>query len=157
MLEQYNLSGSIKSIDMTTPLAISMTADNGLKIHVGQSTDLDTKMDELSKLLPLYLNKGISVGTLYLYAKGTAVYSKTSYLDLTPIELAEENTSLALPVDENGDGIDDNTGLPITPQQTDLDKDGFDDNTGLPMATPSGSTAPTGPTPTPTGGDDFQG
>ena len=157
VLEQYNLSGSIKSIDMTTPLAISMTADNGLKIHVGQSTDLDTKMDELSKLLPLYLNKGISVGTLYLYAKGTAVYSKTSYLDLTPIELAEENTSLALPVDENGDGIDDNTGLPITPQQTDLGKDGFDDNTGLPMATPSGSTAPTGPTPTPTGGDDFQG
>ena len=157
VLEQYNLSGSIKSIDMTTPLAISMTADNGLKIHVGQSTDLDTKMDELSKLLPLYLNKGISVGTLYLNAKGTAVYSKTSYMDLTPIELAEENTSLALPVDENGDGIDDNTGLPITPQQTDLDKDGFDDNTGLPMATPSGSTAPTGPTPTPTGGDDFQG
>ena len=60
-------------------------------------------------------------------------------------------------VDENGDGIDDVTGLPITPQQVDLDNDGFDDNTGLPITTPSTSTAPTGPTPTPTGGDDFQG
>ncbi len=158
VLEQFNLSSSIKNIDLTTPLAISMTADNGLKIHVGQATDLDTKMDVLAKLLPLYQSKGISVGTLYLYAKGTAVYSKTSYLDLTPIEATEDSTSLALPVDENGDGIDDNTGLPITQQQVDLDKDGFDDNTGLPMTTPSSSTAPTGPTPTPKGGgDDFQG
>ena len=138
VLEQYGLSGSIKSIDLTTPLAISMTADNGLKIHVGQATDLDTKMDVLSRLLPLYLNKGISVGTLYLYAKGTAVYSKTSYLDLTPVEAPDSDTSLALPVDEDEDGIDDNTGLPIT--------------------TPSTSTAPTVPTPTPAGGgDDFQG
>ena len=157
VLEQYNLSSAIKSIDLTTPLAISMTADNGLKIHVGQATDLDTKMGVLSRLLPLYLNKGVSVGTLYLYAKGTAVYSKTSYLDLTPVETEGDSTSLALPVDENEDGIDDNTGLPITPQQVDLDKDGFDDNTGLPITTPSTSTAPTGPTPTPTGGDDFQG
>ncbi|HML67996.1 MAG TPA: FtsQ-type POTRA domain-containing protein [Clostridia bacterium] len=157
VLEQFNLSSSIKNIDLTTPLAITMTADNGLKIHVGQATDLDTKMGVLSRLLPLYLNKGVSVGTLYLYAKGTAVYSKTSYLDLTPIETAGDSTSLALPVDENGDGIDDNTGLPITAQQVDLDKDGFDDNTGLPVTTPSTSTAPTGPTPTPTGGDDFQG
>ena len=157
VLEQYNLSSAIKSIDLTTPLAISMTADNGLKIHVGQATDLDTKMGVLSRLLPLYLNKGVSVGTLYLYAKGTAVYSKTSYLDLTPIETTGDSTSLALPVDENGDGIDDVTGLPITPQQVDLDNDGFDDNTGLPITTPSTSTAPTGPTPTPTGVDDFQG
>jgi cell division septal protein FtsQ len=158
VLEQYNLSSAIKSIDLTTPLAISMTADNGLKIHVGQATDLDAKMDVLSKLLPLYLNKGVSVGTLYLYAKGTAVYSKTSYLDLTPIETTGDSTSLALPVDENGDGIDDVTGLPITPQQVDLDNDGFDDNTGLPITSPSTSTAPTGPTPTPAGGgDDFQG
>ena len=157
VLEQYGLSSSIKSIDLTTPLAISMTADNGLKIHVGQATDLDAKMDVLAKLLPLYLNKGVSVGTLYLYAKGTAVYSKTSYLDLTPVETEEDSTSLALPVDENGDGIDDNTGLPITAQQVDEDKDGFDDNTGLPITTPSTSTSPT-TTPAPaTGGDDFQG
>jgi hypothetical protein len=48
VLEQYSLTSSIKSIDLTTPLAITMTASNGLKIHVGQATDLESKMDVLS-------------------------------------------------------------------------------------------------------------
>ncbi len=141
VLEQYDLTGSIKGIDLTTPLAITMTAENGLKIHVGQATDLETKMEDLTKLLPLFLSKGINVGTLFLSTKGDPVYSKTSYLDLTPVEVAQEETGAALPVDENGDGIDDITGLPITTPTT---TDGVD-------TTPS-------PPPTPTGnGDDFQG
>ena len=45
VLEQYDLAKSIKSIDLTTPLAITMAAQNGLRIHVGQATELETKMD----------------------------------------------------------------------------------------------------------------
>ncbi len=158
VLEQYNLAGSIKGIDLTTPLAITMTAENGLKIHVGQATDLEAKMDILARLLPSFLNKGISVGTLYLSAKGAPVYSKISYADRTPVTLADEtNNNNLLPVDANNDGIDDNTGLPYTPLPVDADKDGFDDNTGEPYVPPTSSTEPAGPTPTPTGGDDFQG
>ncbi len=141
VLEQYNLSSSIKSIDLTTPLAITMTAQSGFKIHVGQATDLDTKMDVLAKLLPQFISKGITYGTLYLSAKGGTVYSTTSYTDRTPVENTEaDNTTNQLPVDENGDGIDDNTGLPITTATT----------------TDAGTTSPT-PSPTPSGGDDFQG
>ncbi len=140
-LEQYNLSSSIKSIDLTTPLAITMTAQNGLKIHVGQATDLDTKMDVLAKLLPQFLSKGITYGTLYLSAKGGTVYSTTSYEDRTPIETTEtDNGAGQLPVDDNGDGIDDVTGLPIT----------------SPTTTGAGTTTPL-PSTTPSGGDDFQG
>jgi len=141
VLEQYDLSSSIKSIDLTTPLAITMTAQNGLKVHVGQATDLDTKMDVLARLLPQFLNKGITYGTLYLSAKGGTVYSTTSYEDRTPIETAETDTGVSqLPVDENGDGIDDVTGLPITTTTT----------TDAGTATPLPST-------TTSGGDDFQG
>ena len=140
-LEQYNLSSSIKSIDLTTPLAITMTAQNGLKVHVGQATDLDTKMDVLARLLPQFLSKGITYGTLYLSAKGGTVYSTTSYEDRTPIETTEtDNGAGQLPVDDNGDGIDDVTGLPIT----------------SPTTTGAGTTTPL-PSTTPSGGDDFQG
>ncbi len=158
VLEQYNLSTAIKGIDLTTPLAITMTAENGLRIHVGQATDLETKMDVLSKLLPRFLEKGISVGTLFLSAKGGTTYSKTSYLDITPVEVTDETTTNGLlPVDADGDGIDDNTGLPYVPLPVDADGDGIDDNTGLPYV-PAASTSPTMPTPTPSGGgDDFQG
>lgn len=141
VLEQYDLAGSIKSIDLTTPLAITMTAENGLKVHVGQATDLETKMDVLSKLLPQFFSKGISVGTLYLSAKGGTVYSKVSYADLTPI-ITEEATpdTTQLFVDNDNDGLDDNTGLPA------------------PTTNPDASTSPILPTPTPAGGgDDFQG
>jgi len=140
VLEQYDLSSSIKEIDLTTPLAITMTAQNGLKIHVGQTTDLDTKMTVLAKLLPQFVNKGITSGTLYLSAKGGTVYSTTSYTDRTPIVTTEDTTTGGqLAVDDNGDGIDDVTGLPITsPTTTDA--------------------ATTTPTPTQSGGDDdFQG
>jgi cell division septal protein FtsQ len=144
-LEQYNLSSSIKSIDLTTPLAITMTAQNGLTIHVGQATDLDTKMDVLARLLPQFLSKGITYGTLYLSAKGGTVYSTTSYTDRTPIQTTEtDNGAGQLPVDDNGDGIDDVTGLPITLPTT------TDDGTGTGTTTPQPQT-------TPSGGDDFQG
>jgi len=157
VLEQYDLASSIKGIDLTTPLAITMTADNGLRIHVGQATDLDVKMQVLAKLLPRFVDQGISVGTLFLSAKGGTTYSKTSYLDITPVETTTDTTQL-LPVDADGDGIDDNTGLPYVPLPVDADGDGIDDNTGEPYVPPvTATTTPAGPTPTPTGGDDFQG
>ena len=155
VLEQYDLSSSIKGIDLTTPLAITMTAQNGLRIQVGQATDLEIKMDVLSKLLPRFFDQDISVGTLYLSAKGGTTYSKTSYLDITPVEVTD--TTL-LPIDADGDGLDDNTGLPYVPLPVDADGDGIDDNTGEPYVAPTTTpTSPTGPTPTPSGGDDFQG
>ncbi len=140
VLEQYDLSASIKTIDLTTPLAITMTAQNGLKIHVGQATDLDTKMDVLARLLPQFISKGITNGTLYLSAKGGTVYSTTSYTDRTPVETTDDpnaNNTL-LQTDENGDGFDDNTGEPYVP----------------PVSTSPSPTA----APTPSGGsDDFSG
>jgi hypothetical protein len=140
VLEEYDLIGSIKSIDLTTPLAITMTAHSGLKIHVGQATELTMKTEVLARLLPLFFSKGINSGTLYLSAKGGTVYSTTSYTDRTPINVVDDTTDLSqLPVDADGDGIDDITGLPYTPIST------SDPITSLPTPTPAG------------GGDDFQG
>ena len=161
VLEQFALTSTIKSIDLTTPLAISMTAQSGLRIHVGQATNLDAKMDVLSRLMPSFNSKGITTGTLYLSDKGgTAVYSITSYTDRTPIEVADDTNTAPglLPIDANGDGIDDNTGLPYVPLPVDANGDGLDDNTGeayTPASTPEPSVSPS---PTPAGGgDDFQG
>jgi hypothetical protein len=70
----------------------------------------------------------------------------------------ETTDDTLLPIDANGDGLDDNTGLPYVPLPVDADGDGIDDNTGEPYVAPTTTpTAPTGPTPTPSGGDDFQG
>ena len=141
VLEQYSLSSAIKNIDLTTPLAITMTAQNGLKIHVGQATELEEKMEDLAELLPLFINKGITVGTLYLSAKGAPVYSKVNYSDLTPVETTDESLDTTqLFVDDDGDGLDDVTGLPA------------------PTPNPDASASPALPSPTPaSGGDDFQG
>lgn len=74
-LEEYMLLDDIASLDLTTPLAIVMYAKNGLKIHVGQPTDLDEKMLSLHENLPQFLSADISTGTLYLSARGGTVYS----------------------------------------------------------------------------------
>ena len=140
VLEQYSLTGSIKSIDLTTPLAITMIASNGLKIHVGQTTDLDTKMSVLARLLPEFVSKNVTTGVLYLSAKGGTVYSPTSHDNLPDIDLDSlmSGDTTAPPstfIDENGDGIDDVTG-----------------------ATPIPTTPSPSPTPAaPGGGDDFSG
>lgn len=140
VLEQYSMTSSIKSIDLTTPLAITMVATNGLKIHVGQATDLEAKINDLSRILPAFVSKNVTVGTLYLSAKGGTVYSPTGHENLTPIEIPDDGSTPTTPatpfIDEDGDGKDDNTGATPTPS--------------LPT-TPS-------PTPsTPGGGDDFSG
>jgi len=159
VLEQYDLATSIKSIDLTTPLAITMAAHNGLRIHVGQATELETKMDVLARLLPQFLSKGIASGTLYLSAKGGTVYSTTSYADRVPVEITDDTFDTGLlPVDADGDGIDDNTGLPYVPLPVDADGDGYDDNTGEPYEPAVTLPPTTTPVPTPSGGgDDFSG
>ena len=159
VLEQYNLTPEIKTIDLTTPLAITMTAQSGLRIHVGQATDLETKMDVLARLMPSFDSRGITTGTLYLSAKGGTVYSTTSYTDRTPIEITEETQNPGLlPIDANGDGLDDNTGLPYVPLPVDDNGDGLDDNTGEPYTPPATPEPSIVPSPTPAGGgDDFQG
>lgn len=77
-LEAYNLAGEVTSIDLTTPLAITMRAQNGLTIFIGQPTELEAKMATLYKILPQFISQSISVGTLYLSAKGSPVYSPSS-------------------------------------------------------------------------------
>ncbi|MDO4492700.1 MAG: FtsQ-type POTRA domain-containing protein, partial [Clostridia bacterium] len=74
-LKEYNLTDKIRSVDMTTPLAIVMYTRNGFKIHVGQPTDLDSKFTTLSQALPRAEAAHCYTGTLYLSAKGGAVYS----------------------------------------------------------------------------------
>ncbi|HRX59062.1 MAG TPA: FtsQ-type POTRA domain-containing protein [Eubacteriales bacterium] len=142
-LEDYSLTDSIQSIDLTTPLAITMVASNGLTIHVGQATDLDSKMDVLAKLLPEFVAKNVSTGTLYLSAKGGTVYSPTDHENLEPVTL------------DTGDSTDTGDGTDNTSTFIDEDGDGLDDNTGLAYATTSPTATPQ-PT-TPGGEDDFSG
>lgn len=145
-LEEYSLTDSIQSIDLTTPLAITMVASNGLKIQVGQATDLASKMDVLSRLLPEFVAKNVTTGTLYLSAKGGTVYSPTGHENLTPVATSDTGDGTGDTgtgdggtggtfTDENGDGLDDSTGATYAPVE--------------PTATP----APTSPG----GEDDFSG
>jgi cell division septal protein FtsQ len=77
-LEAYNLVGEVASIDLTTPLAITLRVKNGLTIFIGQPTELEAKMASLYKILPQFTSQSISAGTLYLSAKGSPVYSPSS-------------------------------------------------------------------------------
>ncbi len=151
-LEQYELIDDITAVDLTTPLAITMKADNGLTIHVGQGTDLDAKMSMLSRLLPRFTEQSIGVGTLYLSAKGGAVYSPPyAATNARPITTDDAGVVSPLPVDDpnyvddDGDGLDDVTGLPAGQSAV-----------PLPGSTPAPTPAPTSYVPG-GGADDFSG
>ena len=94
-IEENDLLGSIRAIDLSTPLAITVTAVNGLKVFVGQSTDLDGKFASLKKELPAFLRQNINWGMLYLSAKGGTVYSPREISQI----LSQEVTQT-----EDGDG-----------------------------------------------------
>jgi len=150
-LEEYELIHKMRSIDMTTPLAIVMYTTNGFKVHIGQPTDLDTKFQSLQKLLPRFEEKMIFTGTLYLSAKGGTVYSPQGADDaaaeaVTPDDAMPEGSDYIYPSDWVPTENDSMTGLPD-------DGNTFDptlsEGTG---ATP----VPAGPTPDPMG-DEFQG
>ena len=138
-LETYQLIDDIASLDLTTPLAIVMYAKNGLKIHVGQPTDLDKKLVSLHKLLPQFISANISTGTLYLSARGGTVYSPP-------------NTG-AVPVTDPGTAFpgttDDPNNLPNPDDPTTTPEPGLPAQTTPPPATPTPIQ--------PGGGDDFQG
>lgn len=140
-LETYQVIDDIASLDLTTPLAIVMYAKNGLKIHVGQPTDLDEKLVSLHALLPQFINANISTGTLYLSARGGTVYSPP-------------NTGAVLPTDP--DTVDPDN--PITDPNAAPNPD--DPTVATPDPGSAGQTTPTPSTPTllqPGGGDGFQG
>lgn len=111
-LETFDLSDSITSIDMTTPLAVTMMANSGLKIFLGQPTELNDKMLSLYKILPSLTNSGVSSGTLYLSAKGGAVYSPVNNGAVTggatAGETAEDGTVSGIEDDDAGT-------VPVTP------------------------------------------
>lgn len=160
-LEEYDLMGSVKSIDMTTPLAITFTAKNGLNVHLGQASDLDNKMSTFSRLLPQFISQNIYQGTLYLSAKGGTVYSppgaqgdvSANAADTAPVT---NPTDLGtLPADQGAalpEGSEPGEGT--TGEGTPTPDEGTPDAT--PAATP---TAPPTPTPyNPAGpSDEFQG
>lgn len=140
-LETYQVIDDIASLDLTTPLAIVMYAKNGLKIHVGQPTDLDEKLVSLHALLPQFINANISTGTLYLSARGGTVYSPP-------------NTGAVLPTDPDTTDPDN----PITDPNAAPNPD--DPTAATPDPGSAGQTTPTPSTPTPLqpgGGDGFQG
>lgn len=149
-LEQYSLLDDIVSLDLTTPLAIVMRAQNGLKIQVGQPTDLDEKMLSLQKNLPQFMSANISTGTLYLSARGGTVYSPT-------------DAGQVLVDDAGGtDGTGDTDGTGGTDGADGTDGAGGTDGTGgldnPAQATPGVPTPPPTATPLqPGGGDGFQG
>lgn len=122
-LEAYNLVGEVVSIDLTTPLAITMRVRNGLTIFIGQPTDLEAKMASLYKILPQFVSQSISMGTLYLSAKGSPVYSPSS-----------DGARLPMPVAADTEPEYDDEGNPIEPP---------DDSSASPTVTPPPS-APIG-------------
>ena len=91
-LEEYELVNYIQSLDLTTPLAITMYTATGFKIFIGQPTDLDKKFSSLKKLLPKFTSSGVATGTLYLSAKGGTVYSPPSLLFNSTPEITGEIT-----------------------------------------------------------------
>lgn len=113
-LETFDLKDDITSVDMTTPLAVTMTANSGLTIFLGQPTELDEKMLSLYKILPSLTSTGVSSGTLYLTAKGGAVYSPVnSGANVTAgTEAGGEADGL------EGDNLPDDETVPVAPTVT---------------------------------------
>ncbi|MDO4573501.1 MAG: hypothetical protein Q4C13_09030, partial [Clostridia bacterium] len=144
-LEQYNLVGEIASIDLTTPLAVTMETQHGLTVFVGQPTELNEKIASLQKLLPQFVSQSISVGTLYLSAKGGTVYSPSSDGARLPTITQEpeydEEGNLIPPAEDGGD-----------------EAGGDGDTDGAQPADPDATPSPTsGPTPVSGGDDPFSG
>ncbi len=140
-LEEYELSNQIRSIDLTTPLAIVMYTRSGFKIFIGQPTDLDKKFSSLSILLPKFMSSGVTTGTLYLSAKGGTVYSPPSSSVLpgsggmNPVTgLAPGSNPEETPPPENTEGTEPGVNTEETPEPVE---------TPVPIQ--------------PGGGDDFQG
>ncbi len=148
-LEEYNLMSAVRSIDMTTPLAITFVASNGLTVHLGQSTDLDNKLSTFARLLPQFTSQNIYQGVLYLSAKGGAVYSPPSAAqDAAAAAGVVPDTEPTVPED----GLDPEQGPSTTPNP-----DGEpvpEDDPTVPVVTPQPTPSPYNP-----GGsaDDFQG
>lgn len=113
-LEAYNLVGEVSSIDLTTPLAISMRVKNGLTVFIGQPTELEAKMASLQKILPQFTSQSISAGTLYLSAKGSPVYSPSSDGARLPV-LDTPDTEPAYDDDGNPITPTDDPDAPTTP------------------------------------------
>jgi len=157
-LEEYELIHKMRSIDMTTPLAIVMYTTNGFKIHIGQPTDLDSKFQSLKTLLPRFEEKMIFTGTLYLSAKGGTVYSPQGADNAAAANAPDSDpenggdTPLSEDWFQTGDGSSFFSGttdpsMPTVPSDPSLPTDPAQQ-----MQTP----VPTGPTPDPMG-DEFQG
>ncbi len=145
-LEQFQLMGSVKSIDMTTPLAITFTAGNGLNVHLGQAADLDNKLNTFARLYPQFVAQNIYEGTLYLSAKGGAVYSPLGAAAAAAAEAGDVQEPEDLTTDP------DTTTLP---EDDDQGSTSPDDGT----STPTPAELPATPTPYNPGGssDEFHG
>ena len=138
-IREYELTYTISTLDMTTPLAIAMYTPSGFKIFIGQPTDLDAKFSSLKSLLPRLQSSGIQTGTLYLSAKNGIVYSPPNATSTNTI--SGSFNSEANPDSEQTTG--ENAQMPEGVQPT-------------PYQTPVPATATPVPI-QPGGGDEFQG
>lgn len=81
----YNaqIEGDIDTMDISNPLSIYMTTQNGLSLHIGQPDNLDDKLANYKIVLPKLRELGLDTsGTLDLSAMGDPVYSSHENMDL---------------------------------------------------------------------------
>ncbi|MBQ3662512.1 MAG: FtsQ-type POTRA domain-containing protein [Clostridia bacterium] len=138
-IREYELTYTISTLDMTTPLAIAMYTPSGFKIFIGQPTDLDAKFTSLKSLLPRLQSSGIQTGTLYLSAKNGIVYSPPNATATNTISGSFNSESNPDSEQTSGENAPLTESVQPTPYQTPV---------------------PATPTPVPIqpgGGDEFQG
>ncbi|MBE5785289.1 MAG: FtsQ-type POTRA domain-containing protein [Clostridiales bacterium] len=86
-LEEEELLDTVRTLDISNPLRITMVTFDGLSVIFGQSDNAAEKLMNFRMVLPMLVQRGYhDSGTLDLSAKGSPVYSPPQSTVMLPIE-----------------------------------------------------------------------
>ncbi len=74
-LSRHDMLQTIDTVDISNPLSMYMRTDSGFTVQLGQSEDLDDKLDKLAIVLDELEAMGLEGGVINLSAKGDPTYS----------------------------------------------------------------------------------
>lgn len=87
----------IKIIDMSNPLNVYMVTQSGIRVEIGQPTEIETKMEETQIALVELAKANIAGGTLRVYGTGRPVYTPVDADDTTDRSTTPDETTTTEP------------------------------------------------------------
>ncbi len=130
-LEEEELLDTVKTLDISNPLRITMVTFDGLTVVFGQSDNAAEKLMNFRTVLPMLIQRGYNTsGTLDLSAKGSPVYSPPRSAAAIPLEPETGTAEPNATPDPEGTSVPEASASPLpegtaAPQPTVPPEDGF--------------------------------